>query len=183
MTLAMKFMKSRHAVSAVLVAMGLAACHTMPTQTAAIGDSGTRAPASSDDRAPNLKNTQWRVVQNMNLKPLKFGGRTAVYISDGRVLSEAQVKDLRESATPQITQYCALYASERLQLSAGEVLTIGVAMPQGAHWEPGHVYVIQSAQHKGIQGFGCFALSEEGRQQITEKEIREHLRGIVEEVR
>jgi len=177
----MNIMTSRNPISVAILSLALAACSTVPGPVADTAQSD-REPASLEEKAPDLKNTQWRVIQPMTLTPMKFGGRSAVLVANGQVLKASQVKDLRESASPKIMQYCAVYTTESLHLVAGEVFTVGVAMPQTAHWEPGHIYVLQSPQHKGMQGFGCFSLAEDGRSRITEKEIREHLRGLVEQV-
>lgn len=171
-------------IISTLVLLALAACasaeKTSTVSTAANANAVEREPAAASAPAPDLKNTKWRVVRSANLKPLKVGGQGSIYISHGHVLSEAQVKDLREAKEPQVQDYCVLYTDKRLRLASGQSLEVGVAMPPQAHWEPGHIYALRSAQLPSLKGFGCFALSVDARERITEQDIRGHFQGIVE---
>jgi len=168
----------------VLALLCQCACSTTPKP---FGASDAASSANEVDRFPasarEIINSRWRVLKPINVSPTQFGNQRAVLVSNGRILSGSEARDILESKNPRILKYCAFYLKSDLRIAANEILNIGANVPSSAHWEPGQIFDLRSEDHPEILGFGCFSLSADAPARITSQDVQDHLDGIAEKLK
>jgi hypothetical protein len=138
-----------------------------------------RLPAS-EAPSPLADGTQMRVVKKMKLQPVSASGNYGAYVSNGRLLSGLEAKDLNEKNSANLSRYCILYtasADRSVSVEMGEVLKLR-QVPSSDHFEPGHIYAVEGVAN--LSAIGCFVLSPNGRAEVSERMFRDQLNGLLE---